>query len=46
MSFQTDQYNLVESELHRARSKGARSQEAGVVFLSGVRVEVVQERCW
>ena len=36
---------LVESELHRARSRGARSQEAGVVLQSAVRVEAVLEHC-
>ena len=36
---------LVESELHRARSRGARSQEAGVVLQSAVRVEEVLKHC-
>ena len=34
---------LVESELHRARSRGAGSQGAGVVLQSAVRVEAVLE---
>ena len=36
---------LVESELHRARSRGTGGHEAGVVFQSAVRVEVLQEHC-
>lgn len=40
VSFHTEQRHLASSESSRARSRRPGSQEAGVVFLLGVRVEV------